>query len=212
VIDLLGDSDEKLLFFAIHDADAYGTCIFQALQEGTAARPARRVQIVNLGMEPWHGLEMGLPVEPAEQTDKRKPVGNYVKEKGLEWVEWLQTKRIELNAMTTPQFIDWLDTGMRRGGNGKLIPPQAVMLGYVEQAVKERVSQLERERILMEAGFEERVETVFQWLRPIVRKKTRSLVRYVRSSLVETPTDSWRAPLDRMADTMTQGGEWAEGD
>jgi len=155
---------------------------------------------------------MELPVEPAEETQKRKPVGNYVKEKGSEWVEWLQTKRIELNAMTTPQFIDWLDTGMRRGGNGKLIPPQVVMLGYVEQAVKERVGQLERERILREAGFEERVETAFQRLRPIVRRETRGLVRYVSSSLVEAPTDSWRAPLDRIADTMTQGGERAEGD
>jgi hypothetical protein len=26
-----------------------------------------------------------------------------------DWEEWLQTHRIELNAMTTPQLIEWLD-------------------------------------------------------------------------------------------------------
>src|SRR5262249_44173139 len=104
VIDLLGQSDEKLLFFAIHDAEAYGTCIYQALQDGTAARPARSVQIVNLGLEPWQGLKMRLPVEPAEKTKRRKPVGAYVAEKDKRWVKWLQTKRIELNSMPTTRF------------------------------------------------------------------------------------------------------------
>src|SRR5262249_43252753 len=98
VIDLLGENDGELLFFAAHDGDAYGTCIYESLQDATAARPARTVKIINLGLEPWQGLEMGLPVEPAEKDGtKRKPVGQYVKEKGLEWVEWLQTQRIELN-------------------------------------------------------------------------------------------------------------------
>jgi hypothetical protein len=39
---------------------------------------------------------------------------------GEPWDEWLQTHRIELNAMTTPQFIEWLDSKM--AGYGKLVP------------------------------------------------------------------------------------------
>ena len=30
----------------------------------------------------------------------------------ISWEEWLQTHRVELNAMTTPQFIEWLDAKM----------------------------------------------------------------------------------------------------
>lgn len=44
ILDLLGDTDEEIQFFCIHDADAYGTRIYQALQEGTQSRPARRVK------------------------------------------------------------------------------------------------------------------------------------------------------------------------
>ena len=50
LVDFLGDSDEPLTVFAAHDADAYGTMIYQTLQEATKARPRRRVEIVNLGL------------------------------------------------------------------------------------------------------------------------------------------------------------------
>jgi hypothetical protein len=40
----------------------------------------------------------------------------------------LQTHRVELNAMTTPQLIEWLDAKMEAHGDGKLIPPQEVLL------------------------------------------------------------------------------------
>ena len=38
-------------------------------------------------------------------------------------MDWLQTNRVELNAMTTPQLIEWLDEKMAEHGDGKLIPP-----------------------------------------------------------------------------------------
>jgi hypothetical protein len=86
LLDLLGDSGEDITFFAIHDADAYGTNIFHALQEATAARGARKVKIINLGLEPWEGLEMGLPVERVEKPKVRRPVAPYVRERlGQNW-------------------------------------------------------------------------------------------------------------------------------
>ena len=42
LLDLLGETDEELLVFCIHDADAAGTMIYQALQDGTAARKGAR--------------------------------------------------------------------------------------------------------------------------------------------------------------------------
>lgn len=44
-----------MTIFCVHDADAYGTMIYQTFQEATKARGARKIKIVNLGLEPGDG-------------------------------------------------------------------------------------------------------------------------------------------------------------
>ena len=112
LIDKLVARDEPIEVFCAHDADASGTMIYQTLQEATRARGARKIRIVNIGLEPWEAVEMGLEVETIEEKDRRKPVAGYVAEHEGDWAEWLQTHRTELNAMTTPQLIEWLDEKM----------------------------------------------------------------------------------------------------
>jgi hypothetical protein len=109
LLDLLGETGEEILFFAVHDADAAGTLIYQSLQDATRARPGRKVRVVNLGLEPEEALEMGLEVEGVAASERRKPMASYVP---AEWESWLHHHRVELNAMTTPQFIAWLDAKM----------------------------------------------------------------------------------------------------
>ena len=124
LIDKLAEHDEPITVFCVHDADAYGTMIYQTLQDETKAREARKIKIINIGLEPWEAIEMGLEVENVEVEEKTgaRPVADYVLERedtapdGTSWEEWLQTHRIELNAMTTPQFIDWLDGKMADAG------------------------------------------------------------------------------------------------
>ena len=106
LIDKLVEHDEPVEVFCVHDADASGTMIYQTLQEATRARGARKIKIVNLGLEPWEAVEMGLEVETLEETKRQKPVADYIREHGGNWADWLQTNRVELNAMTTPQLID----------------------------------------------------------------------------------------------------------
>jgi hypothetical protein len=53
--------------------------------------------------------------------------------------DWLQTHRVELNAMTTPQFIRWLDGKMAEGKHGKLIPPADLLTAEFEQRIKDMV-------------------------------------------------------------------------
>ena len=36
--------------------------IHQTFQEATKARGARKIEIINLGLEPWEAIEMGLEV------------------------------------------------------------------------------------------------------------------------------------------------------
>jgi hypothetical protein len=82
LIDKLAEHDEPIEIFCAHDADGYGTMIYQTLQEATAARGARKIKIVNIGLEPWEALARGLEVETVKREEgdrRRKPVADYVK-------------------------------------------------------------------------------------------------------------------------------------
>ena len=89
LIDKLAEHDEPVTVFCVHDADASGTMIFQTFQEETRARGARKIKIVNLGLEPWEAVEAGLEVETVPQGEKRKAVADYVleREDGEYWAE-----------------------------------------------------------------------------------------------------------------------------
>ena len=78
LIDKLAEHDEPIKVFCAHDADASGTMIYQTLQEETRARGARKIEIVNIGLEPWEAVAMGLEVETVEEGKSRKPVADYV--------------------------------------------------------------------------------------------------------------------------------------
>ena len=71
--------------FCAHDADASGTMIYQTLQEETRARGARKILIINIGLEPWEAVEMGLEVETIEAKDRRKAVADYVADHDGDW-------------------------------------------------------------------------------------------------------------------------------
>ena len=73
LIDKLAEHDEPVTVFCVHDADAYGTMIYQTLQEATKARKARKVTIINLGLEPWEAGAMGLEVEDVEEGRSASP-------------------------------------------------------------------------------------------------------------------------------------------
>ncbi|SIO54386.1 DNA topoisomerase VI, subunit B [Bradyrhizobium erythrophlei] len=159
LIDKLVEHDEPVEVFCVHDADASGTMIYQTLQQETKARGARRIKIINLGLEPWEAVAMGLEVETVEKTERLKPVADYIRERedGDYWENWLQTNRIELNAMTTPQLIGWLDEKLATFGSGKLIPPQRVLEQHLADRIESKVRAAITDRVLREAKIGDQV-------------------------------------------------------
>ena len=99
---------------------------------------------------------MELDVETVEEGDRRKPVADYVHERDdADWAQWLQTRRVELNAMTTPQFIEWLDGKM--AADDKLIPPADVLAAELDKRIENKIRASITERILREAGLDQQV-------------------------------------------------------
>jgi hypothetical protein len=218
LVDMLAVHDEPVMIFTAHDADAAGTMIYQTFQEATRERGARKVRIVNLGLEPWEAIAMGLEVEEVEAGDKRKPVADYVldrtdgvswnearkkwevvEEGGEPWEEWLQTHRIELNAMSTPQFIDWLDRKMVEHGIGKLTPPHDVILCELNEALAERLRTEIVARILREADAEGQIAEA---MRKVKRPSAASLARKIEKLAESEPEKEWRAAIEEAAQSL----------
>jgi Topoisomerase 6 subunit A/Spo11, Toprim domain len=194
LVDKLAEHDEPVEVFCVHDADGPGTMIYQTFQEATKARGARKIKIINLGLEPWEAVAMGLEVEDVEDGKRRKAVADYILERddvapgGSSWDDWLQTHRIELNAMTTPQFIAWLDGKL--AAYDKLIPPLDVLAAELDERIEENVRAAVTERILEEAGVEERVAKA---IAAIKKPTAPALIKGINEMFSRHPEREWRS-------------------
>jgi len=111
------------------------------------------------------------------------------------WEQWLQTHRIELNAMTTPEFIEWLDTKMAEQDAVKLIPPEEVITDELEQHLDEKVRAALTERILREAGYETQAAEV---LAVIERPTAAQLTAEIEELFADKPEAEWREHIERI--------------
>jgi Topoisomerase 6 subunit A/Spo11, Toprim domain len=194
LVDLLAEHGESVTIFCAHDADAFGTMIYQTFQEQTKARGARKIKIINLGLEPWEALAMDLEVEAVKEGDRRKPVANYVADHPGNWAEWLQTNRVELNAMTTPEFIAWLDGKMT--AYSKLIPPDDVLEAELDKRIEEKVRADITERILRDAGLDNQVATA---VAAIEKPSPEVLAEGIRQLFQQEPDREWRDHIEAIA-------------
>jgi hypothetical protein len=157
LIDLIGESDEPLQVFLIHDCDAAGTIIFQSFQEETKARPRRSVEIINLGLDVEEARSLankGLVEIEDISAENERPVARYVNTADG---YWLQHHRVELNALTTKDFIEWLDQKMEPY-EAKVIPPDEYMADHLLARLKERAHDEIKDKILAEAKIDEQVD------------------------------------------------------
>ena len=96
-------------------------------------------------------------------------------------------QRVELNAMTSPQFINWLERKLRQHGIAKLIPENKVLAtAYRDAWLARRMN--------------ERIESVFDSLRKEAETVAipKELTKEVRLKLKQTPTISWDAAVSEI--------------
>ena len=199
LLDLLGDTNEELEFFCIHDADSAGGMIYQALVEGTLARPGRRVKVVNLGLDPWEAEAMGLQSEGVQKKSTQAVAGyvqEYDRRNRTSWATWLQENRYELNAMTSPQFLTWLDRKMEEHSeNTKVVPPFDVL----SQEMEERVNARMHDAIVAELV--EKYDVKGQVLRLLANmERPVDLDDRVRALLADARANPWETPLGAIAE------------
>lgn len=197
LLDTMGeDAEEEITFFCIHDADAAGTKIYDTLQNETRARPGRKVKIINLGLDPEEAIEMGLEIEEIERNDRGKPVADYV---GIAWGEWLQSHRVELNAMPTPVFLEWIERKISLYDRGKVLPPENIIESSLDFHVGEKLGSVIRDRLLQEQGYERKVGQAFEKVRHSYEGKIGDIRLTVKNMLAEEPAEAWSRVISDIA-------------
>jgi hypothetical protein len=136
-----------------------------------------------------------------KRGERCKPVADYVREhKGRDWEEWLQTHRVELNAMTTPKLIEWLDEKLA-GYDGKLIPPAEVLAAELDERIEDKVRAAVTERILREAGFEEQVADA---IAAIETPTAAALVKGIKKLFKQESDREWRDHIETVAEKASE--------
>ncbi len=189
ILDNLIEHHEPIRVFCIHDGNSAGTLIYETLQNATPARAARPIEIINLGLEPWEARAMGLPEEGFDEKAKRRPVAKYVKARpdGAYWEKWLQTKRYELDAMDTVEFIEWLTAKFDEHRVRKVVPTVDVIEAEAEEMLAMSVRDTVRDRILREAGFEARAAAELAAI-----QRPSLTLEGAEEWVAENPTENWR--------------------
>ena len=206
LVDKLAEHDEPVTIFCVHDADASGDHDLPDLSGGNAGARRPQDQIINLGLEPWEAIAMGLEVETVEQRKRASPLptmcsnAKTLAPDGDTWEDWLQTHRIELNAMTTPDFIEWLD------GKMAALQRQARPTGrtFSKRSWHERIEKKVRatitERILREAGLENQVAAA---IAAIEKPDGVALAEGISDLFKQEPDREWRDHIEAEAEKRT---------
>jgi hypothetical protein len=116
--------------------------------------------------------------------------------------------------MSTPQFLDWLDSKMKEYW-GKLVPPEDVLLNQLAQSVRTNLEKRITDEVLKEANTDARVDEEFDKCEPMLLSRLESLEQEVRNDLEDHPEHHWAQPISEIAESVTEtvlpaplSGEW----
>ena len=134
--------------YALHDFDRSGFSIFGTL--GTDSRRytfERNVRIIDLGLRLTDVRQMALQSEPVPnegplQWHKRAAtLRRHGAEPEPDEIAFLHRRRVELNAMTSRQLVDFIEANLTAHGVAKLIPNDDTLEQQARRIIKHRLTQ-----------------------------------------------------------------------
>jgi hypothetical protein len=182
--------------FVVHDFDKSGFSILATLRNGTRGSWGKG-DVVDLGLrlEDIQGLErepVTYPSDPKwnlrENGATQEEIGILCQSKGC---GEYYGERVELNAMTSEQFIEWLERKLTEAGIEKLIPENETLVAAYRRAVFLQRMQ-EAEDKLREQILDQSIEV------------PDSLTSMVHDELKDSPDLAWDEVIWRIAANGTE--------
>jgi hypothetical protein len=200
--------------FVLHDADPDGYNICRTLREETARMPGYAVDVIDLRLRWADAMDLGLETEPFPRKrdlpeglqplltadEKRAFVGRPASRDHRGKVTKWDCERVELNALTAPQLVTYIEQRLADVGvRGKIIPPedhlkttaQALCRDAVASGVQEAI-----ERLLPIDTITAQIQDAFTSLAPLGEAGM-----WITEAFARNPAQSWkdvmRGEMDR---------------
>jgi hypothetical protein len=142
-------SEQGVTILVCHDFDVSGFSILHTLQSDTRRyKFTTRPKVVDLGLRLADVQAMNLQSEPVEYRSGKDPRINLRRcgatEEECQFLVRLAAQsgwtgqRVELNAMTSDQFIGWLERKLGEAGVQKVVPDQPALANAYRRAVRQQ--------------------------------------------------------------------------
>jgi hypothetical protein len=206
--------EQNYQLFVLHDADPAGYSIARTVQEETTRMPGYKVEVVDLGLkvEKVVDLEGIHPEEYVTKQPLSKPLLDTLKEGSLahefftgEEIEvteddgkkkkkaW-RRKRIELDNLSAPQVIAYLERALEENGvRGKVVPPDDYLKDDVRSKYEAEVHS-EVRCIVDEIASTGRIQKIVTRLFR-ERYKLDDARQWIEEGFGEDDTLNWETPL-----------------
>jgi hypothetical protein len=196
-------SDHDIPLLLLHDFDKAGFSIAGTLQRDTRRYQFKNdITVVDLGLSLADVEAMGLEAEYQHHPkEDRAALENNLRINGASEAEIAfmfrdfdrlrSTRRVELNAMTSPQFVAFVERKLRENGVAKIVPD--------EKLLAEVYAGIERGRRLEEA-VEELDDINTKDIEPPV-----DLEKRIKEILKRIPHIRWDAAIELIVDDVRKG-------
>ena len=140
LLDRLAPQLDKVL--VLHDFDVAGFSIF-----GTLASSGRRytyqnkVPLIDIGLRLTDAVAMDLQAERVTVSDWYARAATLRRHGATDQeINFLRWERVELNAMTSSQFIDFIEAKFAEHGVEKVLPDAAVIEAHARRLIEQRLA------------------------------------------------------------------------
>jgi hypothetical protein len=150
--------------FVLHDFDVSGFSIFGTLGKDNRRYTFRNsVQLIDIGLRLKDVVEMNLESEPATVKGDWTRRSRTLRRHGAmdDEIDFLRTRRVELNAMTSPQMIELIERKFAENHVTKFIPEdEAVIEHHARRTIERQMLERRIEKVRGEISEQARAASI----------------------------------------------------
>ena len=202
------DKGRNYSLFALHDADPSGYNIARTLREETRRMRGYHVDVIDLGLKIEDALEMGLQCETFNRKNAL-PKMLELNDLELEHFQgrrvsdeaWI-CKRVELNAMSAPQLVEYIERKLSEAGaTAKVLPPEGVVQTEATEKHRDTLISLAEQEIMSRLNVDRMVQRV---LDVVGKPDFGGLRNDLFEKLASNPPENWRKMAEDEAIDVVQ--------